>query len=448
MANAMTHVTLGGACDQRCAVCDCHDGASPADAQGVPFAVRGGGGRLVLRGNAPSSPYFARVLETAAGARWDEVWLRTPGDRYVSLDAAVDLHARGVRGVIVPLFSSVSAVHDRVAGRPGALVDALRAMRSLSAAGVSVSVEAPLLPVKLQDLTAVLELAHRAVPSLAGARFYAPDAGGAGGDRAAAVGRRARVAARGDRVVRGAQGARGAARVRWRAAVRARPRRGPAAGLPHQPHAQGVAPVGERARGGVRGLRGARPLPRGDRRLPRGARGERPRALRGEAPTSLRAAHHAAPRVDRRAASLGVAGAQPGAAPHGALQPGLPLLQRQRDHGERVQAPRGDVPPHRPHGALGGAAHLVLGRRAGALEGPRALRPHRVAPRGEGRGAGDQRRAARHAREGAAVDRGGAHQGLRLAARATTRPSRGGRRRRSATSTRPCAASTRCSRGA
>ena len=174
MANAMTHVTLGGACDQRCAVCDCHDGASPADAQGVPFAVRGGGGRLVLRGNAPSSPYFARVLETAAGARWDEVWLRTPGDRYVSLDAAVDLHARGVRGVIVPLFSSVSAVHDRVAGRPGALVDALRAMRSLSAAGVSVSVEAPLLPVKLQDLTAVLELAHRAVPSLAGARFYAP----------------------------------------------------------------------------------------------------------------------------------------------------------------------------------------------------------------------------------------------------------------------------------
>lgn len=174
MANAMTHVTLGGGCDQRCAVCDCHDGASPADAQGVPFAVRGGGGRLVLRGNAPSSPYFARVLETAAGARWDEVWLRTPGDRFVSLDAAVDLHARGVRGVIVPLFSSVSAVHDRVAGRPGALVDALRAMRSLSAAGVSVSVEAPLLPVKLQDLTAVLELAHRAVPSLAGARFYVP----------------------------------------------------------------------------------------------------------------------------------------------------------------------------------------------------------------------------------------------------------------------------------
>ena len=174
MANAMTHVTLAGECDQRCAVCDCHDGASAADAQGVPFAVRAGGGRLVLRGNAPSSPYFARVLETAAGARWDEVWLRTPGDRFVSLDAAVDLHARGVRGVIVPLFSSVSAVHDRVAGRPGALVDALRAMRSLSAAGVSVSVESPLLPSKLQDLTAVLELAHRAVPSLAGARFYVP----------------------------------------------------------------------------------------------------------------------------------------------------------------------------------------------------------------------------------------------------------------------------------
>lgn len=170
----MTHVTLEGSCDQRCTVCDCHDGASPADAQGVPHAVRGGGGRLVLRGNAPSSPYFHRALEVAAAARWDEVWLRAPGDRFVTLDAAVDLHARGVRGVIVPIFSQVTAVHDRVAGRPGALVDALRAMRSLSAAGVSVSVETPLIPSRLQDLGAILDLALRAVPSLAGARFYVP----------------------------------------------------------------------------------------------------------------------------------------------------------------------------------------------------------------------------------------------------------------------------------
>lgn len=170
----MTHVTLAGPCDQRCTVCDCRDGASAADATGVPHAVRAGGGRLVLRGNAARSPYFDRTLEVAAQSRWDEVWLRTPGDRFVTLDAAVDLHARGVRGVILPVFSQVPAVHDRVAGRAGALVEALRAMRSLSAAGISISIETPLLPPRLQDLGAVVELAQRAVPSLAGARFYVP----------------------------------------------------------------------------------------------------------------------------------------------------------------------------------------------------------------------------------------------------------------------------------
>lgn len=170
----MTHVTLAGPCDQRCTVCDCRDGASPADASGVPHAVRAGGGRLVLRGNPARSPHFERVLEVAAQARWDELWIRTPGDRHVGLDAAVDLHARGVRGAIVPLFSHAPPVHDRVAGRDGALVDALRAMRSLSAAGISVSIEVPLLPTKLQDLGALVALAHRAVPALAGVRFFVP----------------------------------------------------------------------------------------------------------------------------------------------------------------------------------------------------------------------------------------------------------------------------------
>jgi predicted dehydrogenase/MoaA/NifB/PqqE/SkfB family radical SAM enzyme len=128
----------------------------------------------VLRGNAPLSPHFHTVLEVAARARWEEVWLRAPGDRFVTLDAAVDLHARGVRGVILPVFSQVPAVHDRIAGRAGALVDVLRAARALGAAGISVSVETPLLAPRLQDLAAVVELAHRAAPGLAGARFYVP----------------------------------------------------------------------------------------------------------------------------------------------------------------------------------------------------------------------------------------------------------------------------------
>lgn len=155
-------------------MCDCAEAPSPADEYGVPLGVRAGGERLVFRGASLNAPHFARVLEVAHQAGWSDVRVRTHGGRVASAEQAVALANRGVRGAVVPLFAHVSAVHDRVAGRAGALVAALRAMRAFDAAGLAVSVEVPLLPTRLQDLSETLALAHRAVPSLSGLRVYAP----------------------------------------------------------------------------------------------------------------------------------------------------------------------------------------------------------------------------------------------------------------------------------
>lgn len=177
MARSTLHIHLAAPCEQRCsAVCDCADGPSPADEYGIPLGVRAGGERLVFRGASVNAPGFTRVLEAAHQAGWADIRVRTHGGRFATVTQAMTLANLGVRGVVVPLFSHVAAVHDRVAGRAGALVASLRAMRAMEAAGLAVSVESPLLPTRLQDLAEVLALAHRAVPSLAGFRVYGPAA--------------------------------------------------------------------------------------------------------------------------------------------------------------------------------------------------------------------------------------------------------------------------------
>lgn len=75
---------------------------------------------------------------------------------------------------MVLLFSQQPAVHDRIAGRVGALETALAALGTLSNAGLSVSLEVPLLSPRLQDMAALLALAHRAAPSLSAMRVYVP----------------------------------------------------------------------------------------------------------------------------------------------------------------------------------------------------------------------------------------------------------------------------------
>lgn len=175
MSRTLVHVALGSRCNLSCSVCDCRTSApNPADAEGVPHAVRAGGDELVLRGEAAVMPAFEKTLDAAVKAGWKEIHLRTNGQLFATPEAAEELVRRGVRRVTVPLFAATSAVHDRIAGKPEALVTALRAMRALAAAGVSVGVEIPVLPPRLSRLDEVVRLAHRAVPALAGVRFYVP----------------------------------------------------------------------------------------------------------------------------------------------------------------------------------------------------------------------------------------------------------------------------------
>ena len=175
MSKSTLHVHLGGVCEQRCTpLCDCGVAPSPADAYGVPHGVLAGGGRVDFRGASVQAPHFTRVLAAAQRAGWNEMWVRTHGGGYTTPAMGARLADGGVRGATVPLFSQVAAVHDRIAGRAGALEEALGALGALSGAGLSVSIEVPLLSPRLQDLGALLSRAHRAAPSLGAMRVYVP----------------------------------------------------------------------------------------------------------------------------------------------------------------------------------------------------------------------------------------------------------------------------------
>ena len=95
-------------------MCDCSDGPSPADEHGIPLGVRTGGERLVFRGASVNSPNFPKVLEVAHQAGWADIRVRTHGGRFATVAQAMTLANLGVRGVVVPLFSHVAAVHDTV----------------------------------------------------------------------------------------------------------------------------------------------------------------------------------------------------------------------------------------------------------------------------------------------------------------------------------------------
>jgi len=141
---------------------------------GVPHGIAAGGELLEFRGASVHAPHFARVLAVAQRAGWKDVRVRTHGGGYTTPALASRLADGGVRGAAVPLFSHVTGVHDRIAGRVGALEATLRALGALSGAGLSVSLEVPLLSSRLQDLGLLLERAHRAAPSLGAMRVYVP----------------------------------------------------------------------------------------------------------------------------------------------------------------------------------------------------------------------------------------------------------------------------------
>lgn len=159
---------LGGRCELSCATCDCRDAAT----SDVDRYLERGGARVVLRGAPAGNPRFAEVIRAARARGVVEVVVRTNALAYMTPEAARAFAELGADAALVPLFASVSAVHDRVAGRPEALAHALVGMRSLAAAGTAIDLEIPILAPKIQDLAAVVALAHRAVPGLRSASFF------------------------------------------------------------------------------------------------------------------------------------------------------------------------------------------------------------------------------------------------------------------------------------
>lgn len=150
-------------CDRGCALCPL---TGPAARDGIE-AAGGGGARLTLRGDAG---WTARILEASRGATWVERWVRTHGEAW-SADALVDA---GVTGVVVPVFSHVDAVHDRIAGRPGQLEASLSALAGYAAAGLRVELEVPLLARRLSDPRSAVQRAWARCDRVATVRFVAP----------------------------------------------------------------------------------------------------------------------------------------------------------------------------------------------------------------------------------------------------------------------------------
>lgn len=165
----MVELHLGGACELRCAVCDCRTPPVPEPLR----ALEGGGTRLVLRG-APGlgDARFAEVIRAARERGFADVIVRTNALPYMRPEAAAAFAAMGASGALVPIFSASAGVHDRIAGRADALAHTLVGMRALAATGVAIEIEVPLLSPKLQDPEAIVALVHRAVPALRATRFF------------------------------------------------------------------------------------------------------------------------------------------------------------------------------------------------------------------------------------------------------------------------------------
>lgn len=162
-------IHAGGRCTLRCPVCDCRQAATPSAS-----ALRGGGARLVLRGAPESAPSLPELLRTARREEIGQIVVRTHAHAFRAPSAASKLAAAGVDGALVPVMSQIPTVHDRIAGREGALVATLVGLRALAEAGLRIEAEVPLLPQSLQSLRAVVDLLRRSVPTVAAVRFFVP----------------------------------------------------------------------------------------------------------------------------------------------------------------------------------------------------------------------------------------------------------------------------------
>ncbi|MGE0789850.1 MAG: radical SAM protein [Sandaracinaceae bacterium] len=132
----------------------------------VDRILAGGGATLLLR--AAPRPWRS-LVEGARGHGFSEVVLAS-----AALDlegAASEVSGAGFDAVRAIVFSHVPRVHDTLTGREGSLAGALFAMRAIRR--VPITIEAPVLPLRLSDPRKLVELGLRA-GVVRGFRFYAP----------------------------------------------------------------------------------------------------------------------------------------------------------------------------------------------------------------------------------------------------------------------------------
>ncbi len=154
------------ACDLGCLLCQGTGPAPTADPRGI---ARRGGGRLTVRGGADEIGEALR----AAGA-WREVRVHTHAAARRGSRSSAALSSwldASVAAVLVPLFSHVDVVHDRVVGRPGSLAETLTSLAALGEAGLRVDVEIPLLPRRLAHPLSILRRARAMTDALRSVRF-------------------------------------------------------------------------------------------------------------------------------------------------------------------------------------------------------------------------------------------------------------------------------------
>ncbi len=169
-------VFAGGRCDLRCSLCDC-DTPGYSDEK-VRLALEGGGSQLIVRGAAEHSADIGTIVARARQQGFADIVLRTNAIASRTAEGAAAFARLRADAALVPIFSQNPTVHDRIAGRPKALIDTLAGIKNLARAGQAIEIEVPILSTTLQSLEQIVRLVHKLAPSLRSVQFYLPSSEG------------------------------------------------------------------------------------------------------------------------------------------------------------------------------------------------------------------------------------------------------------------------------
>ncbi len=125
----------------------------------------------MLTGGTSHLDAIARIIGRARDGGFQQIVVRTNGLSWTTPATAAALARSGANTALIPILSDNPKIHDRIAGREGALVQTLLGMRALAGAGLGVEVEITLLSPRISQPARIIELARRAVPDVRAAWF-------------------------------------------------------------------------------------------------------------------------------------------------------------------------------------------------------------------------------------------------------------------------------------